>query len=422
MDNKRKQVMKLQRKRQRRYNHFFFFIGILVGSLAIFGLYYFYFEPHLIQENQKILTKQQRTITSLTTQNDELQEKIDLNLQQIKEEEEKKKPRILFGQTNNGKQFPELTKQIESKINNIGFIGSILVIKDNQIILERGYGYAEKSLDHLNDADTEFMIASIQKAYTAVLIMKLIEEGQLKMETPLSTFYPNVPNSDQITIKNLLSMTSGLQLKGFNSASVSEDDSLNYALKNLTYAPLTKWNYSAVNYTLLTGIIRKLTGQTYQDYFTSQLITKLNLQHTGFYPTYYASPNHAMAYDNKKAAYELPIETPNTTFASETGTGNVYSTVGDMFTFIHALLDEKIISKTSLTELWSRPKSTFNYTYTAGFYHNETSIYGHGVFVGFEPTLSFTPDGNTGVITFSNYIRPDSKNINLTKDIFKLLQ
>ncbi|WP_314060435.1 serine hydrolase domain-containing protein [uncultured Vagococcus sp.] len=420
MENKRKQQMKLQRKRQRRYIRFFFFFGLLLGSVAVFSFYHFYYEPQLAKTTEKKLTKYEQQIAILTEQNTDLQKKIDLNTQQL-QEEEKKKPRMVFGQTNKGDQFPDLTKQIERKISDTGFIGSVLVIKNNQIVLEKGYGYADKSEERLNDPTTEFMIASVQKAYTAVLIMTLIENGLLTMDTPLSNFYPNIPNSNQITIKSLLNMTSGLQIKGFNSQSGSEEDTINYALNNATYSPLTKWNYSPVNYTLLAGIIRQLSGQSYQDYFTSQIITKLNLQQTGFYQNFYANPKHAVSSDSKSDPYLNPIKTADSTFASETGTGNAYSSTGDMFTFIQALLDGKLITKNSLTELWTRPKLAFDYTYAAGFYHNEQSINGHGVLVGFEPTLAFSPDGSTGIITFSNYIYPKSANANLTKEIFKLL-
>lgn len=422
MENKRKQQMKLQRKRQRRYIRFFFFIGLLLGSAAIFSFYYFYYGPQLADATEKELAKQQQQIDTLTGQKNELQKKIDLNTQQLKDEEEKKKPRMVFGQTNNGEQFPELAKQIEGKIEETNFIGSVLVIKNNQIVLEKGYGYADKSLDRLNDPNTEFMIASVQKAYTAVLIMKLIEEGLLTMDTPLSTFYPNIPNSDQITIKSLINMTSGLKPIKDNKQSSSEEDTINYAINNLTYAPLTKWNYTAVNYTILAGIIRQLTGQSYQDYFTSQLITKLNLQHTGFYPTFYTSPDHAVSSDHKSPPYDAPLKTADSAFALETGTGNVYSSVGDMFTFIQALLDGKLITKASVSELWSRPKLAFDYTYAAGFYHWDTSISGHGVIAGFEPTLNFSLDGSTGIITFSNYLYPKSKNADMTKEIYKLLE
>ena len=422
MEKKRLQQIKRQRKRQRRQIRFSFFSGLLVGSAAVFCFYHVYYTPRLATEAATEQSKTQEQIETLTGQNADLQKEIDLNKQHLKAEAEKKQPRMTFGQPNNGEQFPDLASQIDNKFHEANFIGSLLVIKNNQIVLEKGYGYADKSQERLNAPNTEFMIASVQKAYTAVLVMKLVEEGVLTLDTPLSTFYPNLPNSDQLTIKSLINMTSGLQMKGFNSQGGTEEDTIKYALNTVTYAPLSKWNYSAVNYTLLAGIIRQLTGRSYQDYFTSQIITKLNLEHTGFYQTFYSNPNHAVASDPKNAPYAVPLKTADNIFAAETGTGNVYATTGDVFTFFQALLDGKLLSKNSLSELWARPELAFEYTYAAGLYHNEQSLNGHGVIVGFEPTLAFSADGRTGIITLSNYIYPKSQNANLTKEIFKLLE
>ena len=90
MENKRKQQMKLQRKRQRRYIRFFFFFGLLLGSVAVFSFYHFYYEPQLAKTTEKKLTKYEQQIAILTEQNTDLQKKIDLNTQQLQEEEKKK--------------------------------------------------------------------------------------------------------------------------------------------------------------------------------------------------------------------------------------------------------------------------------------------------------------------------------------------
>lgn len=149
-----------------------------------------------------------------------------------------------------------------------------------------------------------------------------------------------------------------------------------------------------------------LSWRSYQDYVTSQIITKLNIEHTSFYQTFYSNPNQAVASDPKNAPYAVPLKTADNIFAAETGTGNVYATTDDIFTFFQALLDGKLLSKNSLTELWVRPELAFEYTYAAGLYHNEQSLNGHSVIVGFEPILAFSADGPTGIITLSNYIYP----------------
>ncbi|WP_251360749.1 serine hydrolase, partial [Staphylococcus aureus] len=79
-------------------------------------------------------------------------------------------------------------------------------------------------------------------------------------------FYSNIPNSENITIDQMLSMTSGLFLENKLKNSQSKEESINYVVNNVTYQPTDKWRYSDVNFFLLGAIIEKISQTTYEDY------------------------------------------------------------------------------------------------------------------------------------------------------------
>ncbi|MBO6213726.1 serine hydrolase domain-containing protein, partial [Algoriella sp.] len=89
--------------------------------------------------------------------------------------------------------------------------GSVSIFKDGKEIYVNSYGNRDYENNLPNNAQTKFRIGSISKTFTATLIMKLIEDRKLTLDTKLSKFYPNIVNSDKITIQNLLQHSSGIQ-------------------------------------------------------------------------------------------------------------------------------------------------------------------------------------------------------------------
>ncbi|WP_201725806.1 serine hydrolase domain-containing protein, partial [Lactobacillus helveticus] len=89
-------------------------------------------------------------------------------------------------------------------IDRLGIKGSVLVTSNRKPLLE----YATN-----NSTDTSYLINSVQKSMTAAMVMREVQKGKLKLDDPLSKFYPNVDGADNVKISNLLTMTSGLDLE-----------------------------------------------------------------------------------------------------------------------------------------------------------------------------------------------------------------
>src|SRR4030088_1290660 len=98
----------------------------------------------------------------------------------------------------------QLEKYMEAETSVRGFSGAVLVMKQNKVVLEKGYGYADMEWNVPNTPKAKFRIGSITKQFTAASILQLIEQGKLRLDDKLSKFIPDFPHGDSVTIHMLL--------------------------------------------------------------------------------------------------------------------------------------------------------------------------------------------------------------------------
>ena len=119
-----------------------------------------------------------------------------------------------FGQTSPKKKLEESINEVfESYVHYNRFIGNVLISQNDKIIYKKSFGNADVENSKKNTENSIFSIASVTKTLTAVGIMKLVDQGKLTLETPISTYFPNfIPDfSKKITIRHLLNHSSGMQ-------------------------------------------------------------------------------------------------------------------------------------------------------------------------------------------------------------------
>lgn len=317
-------------------------------------------------------------------------------------------------------EYPELEKEISTAITESKFSGSVLAIKDNKLIINKAFGYSDKDADKKLTTDSDYMIASIQKSFTAVAIMRLVEDKKLTLYTPLSQFYPQIPNSDYITIRNLLDMTSGLFIASHAKTKIEEDDVLEEMLPYVYYEPLYDgWKYSAVNYNILAGIIKQLSGQSYQDYITEQIIKPLKLKDTKFYEKRINRKDTAKSYKwTAKNPYSEEYTMKPGNYAAELGTGNLFTTTSDLLTYFQGLIDGHILRKNNLQTLLTHDLMYYDYTYGGGLYDKGDYYSSHGIIMGFESTVCLSKDGSTGIVFLSNTFNRENMSENLVYDLY----
>src|ERR1700730_337181 len=173
---------------------------------------------------------------------------------------------------------------VQSYVSSKQFMGSVLVARDETILLDKGYGFANLEWDISNSPTTKFRLGSITKQFTAASILLLEERGKLKTDDPVKKYMADAPAAwDKVTIYNLLTHTSGIA--SFTSfpdyasteAAPTTPEKLvaRFRDKPLEFQPGEKWNYSNSGYVLVGYLIEKISGQTYEQFVQENILTPL---------------------------------------------------------------------------------------------------------------------------------------------------
>jgi D-alanyl-D-alanine carboxypeptidase len=177
------------------------------------------------------------------------------------------------------------------EIRAAGF--SIAVVRDGQPVLAKGYGYADLAERVPASANTIYRLASITKQFTAAAILHLAEEGKLSLEDRISDYLPDYPAPGRrITIRNLLSHTSGISdvpvvpiLEESGGVGYTRDQIIDLiASQPPDFEPGKGHSYSNVGFMLAGVVIERVTGISYADYLTSEVLRPLGLDQTFFCP------------------------------------------------------------------------------------------------------------------------------------------
>ena len=260
-----------------------------------------------------------------------------------------------FGQTIN-------VSKLDSFLNSLASrelaMGSLTVSKNGIIKYQKAFGYSYIGDDKKISANiyTKYRIGSATKMFTAVMIFQLIEEGKLSLDKKLNTYFPNLPNANNITISNMLYHRSGLHdythdtnFPEWMDKPKTHDQLLKIIKdKGSDFEPGTEADYSNSNYLLLGYIIEKVCKVPYADALKKRITSKLNLKNT-----YYGNPinlkkNEATSYKYAENNWNKEKET---NLSIHGGAGSIVSTPTDMTKFINALFSNKLISKLSLSKM-----------------------------------------------------------------------
>ncbi|MBT8395026.1 MAG: beta-lactamase family protein [Flavobacteriaceae bacterium] len=213
----------------------------------------------------------------------------------------------------------KLDSQIEKYVEGVSPGMAVGVVKNSEIVYQKYIGYSNLENQTKINENTSFNIASNAKQFTALCILKLIEQGELKLDDDIRTYLPRLYKNIEykITISNLLTHTSGirdycdlmaLQGKTWWKSFIDNDDAIGLleSQSDLNFQPGTEHLYSNSNYILLTEIIKKITGQNFSSYAKSIFI-ELELSSTSFLTNYMAIiPNKARPYSNWGSWREYP--------------------------------------------------------------------------------------------------------------------
>lgn len=328
---------------------------------------------------------------------------------------------MLFGQK---KDFQNTSDKINSinelleKYTEFGqFNGSVLVAEKGNVILKKGFGFANMEWGISNQPDTKHRLGSITKQFTSMLIMQLVEQGKIKLEDPISTYikdYPK-PNGDIITIHHLLTHTSGIPnytsfpnfYKNKSRDSYTPTDFIKFfADSALKFTPGEKFDYSNSGYFLLGVIIENVTSKSYEQVLKENILTPLNMDNTGFDHYAILLKNRASGYEKNGNKY---FNAPYLDMSIPYAAGSLYSTVEDLYLWDQALYTTKLLKQENMDLLFKKyvsvsPPVKYGYGWMIGVYGEDsiTTVIHGGVINGFNTLILRIPSSRNLVVLLNN--------------------
>ncbi len=254
------------------------------------------------------------------------------------------------------------TTPASMKKNNVPGV-AIAIIENGEVILKKAYGFSDLQTRSNIDEHTGFNIGSISKMFTAWGVMKLVEEGKIKLDDPvvnhLSTW--NFPKSDfnssKITVRSLLQHTAGLSVHGYNGfESKKELTSVRESIQGksnpeeavkLIMDPESKWKYSGGGYSVLQLLIEEVSGKSFAKYMDKNVFKPLKMKHTSF------TINKKVLKKSAKPYNEEGKEIPLRLFNAQAAAG-LHTTLEDLIIFAKASFKKNpVLSEKSIETLRS---------------------------------------------------------------------
>ena len=274
------------------------------------------------------------------------------------------------------------------------FQGSVLVATDGEVIYREGFGKANVESGTLNTAQTRHRIASLSKAFTAAIVLQLVQEGTLDLDAAIENYLPAYrhDHAEQITLHHLLSHTSGVRSEpqdwidnGYRRA-YTLDDLVELAnVAGLQFPPGSRFRYSNNAYNLLAAIIERKTGQSFDAVLRERILDPLGMHDTGLVGRDADSVNCAAGYNQLMWGELVPA--PDTDESHALGSGGMYSTVDDLYRWHQALDGDRVLSETSRTRMFTPGLGNVGYGWAIGTYTNaddrlNTLVYSYGSAAG----------------------------------------
>jgi D-alanyl-D-alanine carboxypeptidase len=231
---------------------------------------------------------------------------------------------------------------------------AVIVIKNGEVLLRRGYGLANLELDVPIEPHMVFRIGSVTKQFTGMAILMLLKQGKLSLDDEITRFLPDYPTQGhKITIEHLLTHTSGI--KSYTNMPEwfplwRKDMSLEELIsvfkdQPMEFAPGEKWWYNNSGYVLLGAMIEKASGIPYEQFLQEHIFEPLGMKHTYYDDPARVIPGRVSGYQKSASGWE---NAPYLSMTQPHAAGSLASSVDDLALWDAALHSEKLVDQSTL--------------------------------------------------------------------------
>lgn len=262
------------------------------------------------------------------------------------------------------------------------FAGVLLVAQGDRILLQRAWRRAGAP-DEPIGLDTQFRLGSMNKMFTAVATLQLVQAGKLSLDGTVGEYLPGYPNAEiaKVSLRQLLTHSGGTgdffgpEFDAQRLSLKTHDDYVRlFGTRAPTHVPGSEQRYSNYGFLLLGAIIERVSGQSYYDYMDLHVYAPAGMQHTGSLPEEVEVPARPTAWMRKDGAW---VDADDTLPYRGTSAGGGYSTAGDLLKFARALRDGTLLSPALVAEATRNQTPWYGYGFMARV-QNGAPMFGHG--------------------------------------------
>jgi CubicO group peptidase (beta-lactamase class C family) len=299
------------------------------------------------------------------------------------------------------------------------FAGTVVIVHDGKTILARAWGLANRAWSAPNQLDTKFNLGSMNKMFTAVSILQLVERGKVSLDDSVGKWLPDWPNAEvreKVTVRMLLTHSSGLgsywneefERRKLHIRAVA-DYFPTFAKEPLQFAPGAHFGYSNAGFIVLGAIVEKAAGEDYFEYVRRHVYAPSGMSNSDSYDLSEEVPQLALGYTHADAEGNWTNRWHNNLFLHVVKggpAGGGYSTSSDLVRFAQALVAGKLLRPATFQQMSAKQIAGRDAGYGFGMGRRDargTIFVGHaGGFAGVNSELDFTPDGRWIFAVMSN--------------------
>ncbi len=325
---------------------------------------------------------------------------------------------LLIAQTTGAQSKKDKLNEIMKTYHQFNmFDGSVLVAEQGKVIYKAAFGMANHEWNIPNTTDTKYMLGSVSKSLTSILMLIQVQKGLIDLDKTIADYLPEYSkqNGSRIKIRQLLNHTSGMPnydiMKDFfpkiSRQNFTREEYVKlYMDSALVFEPGTNYYYSSWGYFTLGYIMERVTGKSYAQLMKADIFDKLGMNSTGSYYHTQIVDKRASGYDYSLGGYtSADFRDQSNTM----GTGDLYSTVDDLFKLHLAISNNTLINKKLTDEMFTpgiRPwRYGFGWFNQQFKYTPEDSVFTNyhlGTTEGFLSFLIRIPSTNSMIVILCN--------------------
>ncbi len=292
-----------------------------------------------------------------------------------------------------------------------GFSGSVLIARDGVRLYSKGFGWANAEWEIPNTSNTKFRLGSITKQFTATAVLRLQEQGTLKVQDAICAYLSPCPDTwKAVTVHHLLTHTSGIPSytgspeygKTMMMPKTAEQMVEGFRDLPLEFQPGERFKYNNSGYFLLGLIIEKVSGKKYEEVLRAEIFDPLGMNDSGYDWSAPVIPRRAAGYQRRDGLVNAPYLDMQQPFSA----GSLYSTVDDLLIWDQALYTDKVLPATAREAMFTPFKDGYAYGWAITPPEKAPSgkrQVGHGGGInGFSTMITRVPDDRLVVIVLGN--------------------